>query len=272
MGIIRALGKIFGGFIFSLCLVLIVFSLAFAQFTEYQSLQPVMVRFLEKQLVKQVSEEQLNLTYSVLLEQCKDKEKVTVPFDQANIKKITLKCSDLSSSKSSNLPKLISSSVFDDLYYKKYECKFIQCLQQSDTEKFTIFLSAYANKFFYSLANYLVIGLVIGAIILLISERNLFITFKSIGISCIFVGITYFITPFLKKYIVEKLPAEAILSMEEIVDQMLIYLSKVLLYTFIVGAILTIMGYIGSYLSKEKLKKRKNNLSFDLKINKSTDK
>lgn len=255
MGILSSLEKFVGGLIFSLSLGFIIFSLALAQFTEYKSLQPVMTSLLEKQISQQYSTEQLNLTHNALIEQCKDKETINIPLGQnSTVKEVALKCSDISSSQPSDIPKLLSSAIFDDLYYKKYDCQFIQCLQQPGTEKFTVILSSYANKFFNSITVYLAVGLVVGIIILLASTRSLVGTVKSIGISCIFVGITYFIIPFIKKYVVQQLPAEAISSMEEIVNQLLTYLSSIMLYVLIIGVVLTLIGYAAGYL----LKRRKN--------------
>lgn len=254
MGILRSLGKFFGGLIFSLSLVLLIFCFVFAQLTEYKILQPLFVSLVEKQLGNQYSSEQLDLTYMALQDQCKSKEKITIPINQQDIKEITLKCSDISSSKPSDIPKLMSIEIFNNLYYKKYECGFIQCLQQPGIGKFTMLLSSHANKFFYSLITYLAIGLVVGIVIIAISARDLYGTIKSIGMSCIFVGILYFLIPFMKNSVMKQLPPEIISSTRDILNQVLLYLSNLLLYVLIAGVILTALGYIGNYLSKGKTK------------------
>lgn len=253
MGILRTIGKIVGGFFFTTFLALLILMLAITHFTSYNVLKPIAVDLIKQQST--MTPEQLNATYTALLYQCKltGNETLYIPADTQQIE---LKCSNISKTTPTGLLELIGTTSFDKLYFKKYSCSFIQCIQLPGQEKFLFLMSKQANEFFEKTIVYLAIGTVLGLVILVAATENWPRRFKEVGVGLIFIGIFYFLIPLMKGYTYQ-MPKDVAEKMAPAINQMLDSISYNLLIIFIVGVILTVIGLVLGYLAKRKETKKK---------------
>ena len=252
MGILRSIGKFVGEFFFVLCLSILILMLTIVELTDYSNLKPMVAAVINQQITKQMDAQKLSLLHAQILSQCSNRETLEMPMGEWG--NATLKCSDVKSTKPEDLSSLIASSMFEKIYYKKYDCEFIQCYKQSEfQEKAMLFASSTANQFFKKYLIYLWVGTALFGLILLVSSKGWEIP-KNFGKSLIAVGIPFILIKVLKDKI--NLPAEAS-AVQPQIDQILNTLSNRYLIDLIIGILLVIIGYSGSYLAKRKEIKKK---------------
>lgn len=247
MSILRGIGKFLGGLIFSTLLGLALLTLSLAQLTEYNTLRPMVVGILEQQINQQFTPDDLSAINSQLLELCQNND--TIQLSNNTITGTnTLNCTKLR--ESNNLSSFLATSTFDDIYYKKYNCSVLECLQErNDTEKAMIIFSETANNYFKNILNYFIIGTVIGAIILLVSAKGWGIP-KSFGVCLVSVGIPYFVINIIKGML--PIPQEAIQVAGPVINQIFDLISIKFLIVFVIGIAVLVIGLVGVYLTKKK--------------------
>jgi hypothetical protein len=252
MGILRSIVRSVGGFFFVLFLSMVILMMAVIEITEYDNLKPVVTDIIAQQLTNQTSPEQLSQIHAQLSSQCSGKETVEMPVGE-NLN-VTLNCSSVNASKPEDLGTLIGGAVFDKIYYKEYDCEFIQCYQQSDSQgKISLFSTSLANQFFKKVLIYLWIGTGVFGLILLISSKGWEIP-KDFGKSLIVVGMPIIFTKFLKEKI--NLPTETSAA-QPLIDKLLNSISNVYLIAIVAGAVLVVIGYLGNYMEKREGIKKK---------------
>jgi len=255
MAILNKVGEIFGSLIFSLSLGFLIVFIALANFTQYNTLQPLVANMVETQLTGSIQQNQLDFIYLNLTEQCKSSTTAIVPIGDNN--QINLKCDEVKNSTSSALPHLVANGVFDQIYYKKYECSFIECLRNmsltvgsnvEQNQNFQIFLSAKANAFFTQNQIFLIGGIVAGIVLIIVSVRVWYNILKNIGMTLLLVGIVYLFIPLIKS----KVPNIAeIQNTSQFIDILFAPIASFLRISLILGVILTASGYIVAYLMKK---------------------
>jgi hypothetical protein len=249
MRILRTVGKVIGGFFFTTFLALVIFMLAITHFTAYNVLKPIVVDILKQQLI--VTPEQLNATYTALSNECAASGNETIYFQSLEVK-----CSDISATEAKDLPELISNVTFDKIYFKKYDCSFIECIQLPEKEKLLFLISKQANEFFERTITYLGAAATLSLFILVAATETWSGRFKAVGLSLILIGIFYFLIPLLKGYVTQQIPQQISEKTSFIASQIFDSISYNLLIIFIAGLILTTTGFLLSYF-KNKSKKKK---------------
>jgi hypothetical protein len=249
MGILRGVGKFFGGFLFSTFLAIAILTFSLARVTEYSNLKSIFINVSEQQITQQINQTQLTVMYAQILGLCKGRESIEMPLDGENV---TIKCFEIVNRKPEDLVKIIVTSKFDEIYHKKYDCRFLECLQKKDNGKMVI-LSETANSFFKEILNYSLIGIAISALILAISTKE-WEKSKSFGTCCIAAGIPFFVINIIKGML--PIPKEAAEIATPIVEQIFNSISFKFLIVFIVGIVLFVIGFTGEFLAKKKVKKK----------------
>lgn len=259
MRIVSTLGKVFGGLILVIGLCLLLASIALSKFTEYQTLQPILSNIIANMLAKDSSASDLQQQSLALQQGCQlSNNQISVNISQ-EIGSVSLNCSEILQSPTSDIPKIFAKAVFDQVYYKEYPCGFIQCIQQlQGNERFLIFASNKANKFFSSLILPSAAVAVVGIVLLIVSIRKWYEIAKSIGIICIFFGITLFAFPIIQSYVQKMIPADQISTFQQISSLVLETIKMDLMIILVVGIILTVIGFVGSYLEKRKMRVHKS--------------
>lgn len=247
MGMLRNLGKFFGWVSFSSVLALLIFTLALVQLTDYNTLKPIATDLVSQQILSQmnVTEDQLKEYHAKFAKECTS-DTYTVSLGGETI---SINCSQVKSSAPQDLVKIVAASAFDKAYYKKYDCEFLQCLQQQDgMEKYAVILSPVTQQFFKNIFNYLLVALVVSGIILFVSIESVVGRIKSFGSCFLAVGLLYFMVPATKNLV--PIPSEAKAFAEPIINQMLDPLGTKLLIILVVGVILTAVGFVIEYRQK----------------------
>lgn len=257
MKILRTLGKGFGGFIFTTALIALVATMAFVQLTNYDTLKPIFTNLTEQQFTQQMNqtefEQQIEQSKPLLAAQCQETgaETIEVPLGEFNV---TLNCSTVQTLTPSSFAKATGTSMIDRIYYKEWNCSFIDCLKQAKGEEAPFLLfSAKANSFFSSIIIYLWIAVALGIILLIVSIRNIAGILKSIGISMIVTGIPYFVMGYATTALVPPQAAAMASSMIALVTNL--FAPKFLLI-FEIGIALTVAGFVIGYVMK-RFKKEK---------------
>jgi hypothetical protein len=258
MSIARKLGEVFGELIFSISLGFFIMFIALANFTQYTTLQPVITNTIENQF-QNIPQEQIDFLYLNLTEQCRTSSTAIVPL---TTQEVSLNCTDVNNSQSSDIIHLISKNLFDQIYYKKYDCNFIDCIKglafqqnssDAQNQQFQVILSAKANEFFSNNQLFLIVGIAVGLVLIVISVRVWYNILKVIGVTLLFVGITYLLIPFVKTQIAHIAPQQGDFS--AIVDLMFTPIMTMLRNILILGIVLTVVGYASAFLFKTKAKK-----------------
>jgi hypothetical protein len=256
MSIARKLGEVFGGLIFSVSLGFFIIFIALANFTQYATIQPVITNIIENQF-QNIPQEQIDFLYLNLTEQCKTSSTAMVPLVN---QQVSLNCTDVENSQSSDITHLISKNLFDQIYYKKYDCNFIDCIkglafQQSSSDiqnqQFQIILSAKSNEFFSNSQLFLIAGIAVGLVLIVISVRVWYNILKVIGITLLFVEITYLLIPFIKMQFAHMTQGD----FSTIFDLLFAPIMTILRNILILGIILTVVGYASPFILKSKSKK-----------------
>jgi len=259
MSIARKLGEVFGELIFSISLGFFIIFIALANFTQYTTLQPVITNIIENQF-QNITQEQIDFLYLNLTEQCKTSSTAIVPLTS---QEISLNCTDVKNSQSSDIIHLISKNLFDQIYYKKYECNFLDCIKglafprnfsEAQNQQFQVIISAKANEFFSNNQLFLIVGIVVGLVLVVISVKVWYNILKIIGLTLLFIGITYLLIPLIKIQIVPIAPQGQDFS--AIVDLLFAPISTMLRNILILGIVLTVIGYISAFLLKSSERKK----------------
>jgi hypothetical protein len=257
MNFLSSFGKAVGGIVFYFSLNILILSMVVAQFLQYDSVQPVISGLIEKQMVGNATEDQLTAMHRALVEECKKPTNNSISFPISESRNLTFSCSEINQIKPSDFPKMVSKNLFDEIYYKKYDCEFIQCFSKGiDENNPLLFLNFKAYKFFDSLKIYCIIGLASSVIIFAVSVKTWYGVAKNIGSSCLVTGIPFFILLYYKEPIIQKLaniPKEGLQIALKIFESTM----HMLLVVFIVGIILTVAGVVGKHFAKKKVKKGK---------------
>ena len=249
MSLLKKIARILVSLLFAVSLSLLSLTIVLSLLTSYDNSKAIFTSVYAKAIGNQVTPEQIEETYNSLSLYCKERDVVSVPFMNENI---TINCSEIATTNSTNLIYLVSEKLFDIFYYKSYGCEFIKCLQEiNSAEGAMILFSSTAHAFFNNLILIvLLVTALIGAILLLLietwPER-----FKSFGLHFLFIGVFFFLMPYLKELVLEKLPPE-LAVIGDVLDPVFKIISSVLLIFLIVGVILAGIWLLMRFFVKKK--------------------
>jgi len=257
---ISALGKIVGSIILGLFLIGLIFSSAFAQFTEYNNLQPVFVGLISMNIP--INESEFPQMKAMLMQQC---QQPGVTFIDSGALgggaatgggfNLTLKCSDIiAATSAAQLAELAATGLFDSIYYKNYTCDFISCLSTlQDQEKFAIMSSAHAHNFLNQVITWCIAGIAVGLLLIIVSIRKPFGIAKTVGIEMIVSGVIAYVGMSLMKGIISGVPSEV----AAIANGLFSTLQNNLMTVIAIGAFLFFVAFAGARLTKPKAKVKK---------------
>lgn len=212
--------------------------------TEYNTLKPLVTKILTQQLSENISEVQLNQFYSYVEFKCKTEDSIEIPL---GIEDITVKCSDMEKVTQENFIPFISDRLFDSIYYKKYDCEVIDCIRQKGQQGFLVLVSEHGNNFLKSIKGFLWLLTGIFAIIFFLAIETFSGKFKGFGMSLIFTSIPFFVFYYLKDFIPSELfnlSPQLLQIVNDAINQLFDKMMTNFLIVFIVGIVLTIVGYL----------------------------
>ncbi|MEM5815161.1 MAG: hypothetical protein QXD89_01585 [Candidatus Aenigmatarchaeota archaeon] len=227
MGIIRRLGKIFLGFLFLICLFFLTTLYSLLNILSYGSLKEIASPLLLSKM--NITQEQKEMLFLYLNYSCKDKEFTMLEFSE----NITIDCSKVKSLKIEEIEQFLIDSYLSNIYFKKYECNLLQCLQEKNIMYFLSFsfYEKISSYFIYSL----IISIIFGVLYLLILE-NLQERLFSFSLIFLLIGINYFLIGYGLNIFETKIP----IYIFSILKEKFLFL----LYIFIAGLVLLVFSII----------------------------
>jgi hypothetical protein len=256
MSVLSALGKIIGGIILGLFLIGLIFVSAMAQFTAYDNLQPTFVNLISTSMP--INESQFPQTKAMFTQYCQQPGITAIDIGALGngAANMTLKCSDIASATSAQqLAQSMATSMFDSIYYKNYTCEFISCMSTlPEQERMTIMSSAHANAFFNQAIMWCIGGIILGLVLLIVAIRKPFGIAKAVGIEMIASGaVAYVGTNAIKGMMSAGMPSEVI----SIANTLFGILQSNFVIVLAIGAVLAVVGFVGTRFTKAKVKKKK---------------
>jgi hypothetical protein len=251
MKILRKIGKAIGSAIFVLALSTAILAISLTKLTEHDNIKGLATDLIGAQIAKEVDNDTLTQIHQQLLEGCKTNE--TIHLSKIIGENVTIKCEDVEKSTPEGLTNLFANALFDSIYYKKYYCSFIECLQIPSQNKLILFVSLEAHSFFKNCQYILLIVSGVGLAVMLVSIETWWNILKSVGIALLSISLPLIILILFKDRIFSlSANLEAVTS---IIDQIFGPISKISLVMLIVGIVLTISGYILRHYRKVKVEK-----------------
>lgn len=249
--------------IFSILLVaaLILFAMAFSvsKTITHDNLKPVFTDALKPGI--QTNDANITLAYSNLVGKCANTtiETIELPLGEmeAGLGNITLKCADIKASTPQGMEDIIIGTVFDQkVYYKKYDCNFIDCLRNPPEsvkgQEFMLLISDMASKFFRTYTNYLLIVAIVLILLIVLLSAPKYTALTTLGIDGIIAGLLYFIVNLAKTQITS-IPAEA----APLLNQFFTSISQLFIILLVSGIVLLIAGIVIGIVSRKKKGKKK---------------
>jgi len=256
VGILRKIVRVASGFLFSLCLLLSLLTILASTLTKYENVRMIFIGIYANALKEQLGDQQINQSYNSLSVYCKQNEKVDFPLMNQNM---TLNCSDIVGTNSTHFLYLLAGRIVDGFYYKDYGCEFIKCLQEMfyekhlSPEKVTVLFSSTSNKFFDKIILPIALATVFTGLLLFASIETWSGRFKTFGIEFLFIGIFYFLMPYLEGIVFKLLPPQASVA-EGVYGVVSKIISPVLVFFFTIGVVFTVLWVLSKFMKKKKSK------------------
>jgi hypothetical protein len=246
MGIFRTIGKMLFSTLFILSLTLTILLLAFIKITNYETIKEIAIPMINAQL--NLTQEQKTLALQYLKYKCENESKIT--FDIG--RNITIDCKDVSYLKEENLSNYLATKILDSVYFEKYNCKLLECI---DMKNFMYFMSFDFNKSLSKIFNYLLLATIVFGIAyfaLIETIENKLLSFATIFI---LTSLPYFFSDYLFSMLPIKIGNSEIFAsiLPKIKAQL-----DFLLYLFILGLVLLVVYFVLILILKKRRLLKKN--------------
>jgi hypothetical protein len=246
MGIARGILKGVSSFLFLVLLLSTILLFGLTKFTEYENLKPIISSIISKQ----VNETQLTQFYPYLELYCKAKnETIKLNF---TVVEIEMSCQEIVGKTPKQLAETFASKAFDKIYYKNYECEFIDCLKEAKKkEDYLVFVSEKSNSFFKEILPYSLFATIFFLIIFLIVCESWYVRTKNLGITLLIVALPYFIFKITFSELLQKfLPMEMIEVVAPTISIIFNYFYQIFFLILFCGGVLLVAA-LGIKLRKK---------------------
>jgi hypothetical protein len=276
MGLLRSFAKAFFGTIFTISLMSLLIVQNLLYLTTYDNMKNLFTQVaynIFPQEIKNInlSKNQIEQIKSILSLYCQGKEYIDLSnlLSQLNIKiegmptNLVIKCSQLdkiipSDAESINVTSMLSNVLFDSIYYKSYDCNFVECIMKAKAPTdYLILISSSFNSFLSELLIYLGIGTFISLFLFIFLETTWIKRINNIGWSLFWIGITPIIFIPMKSFVLSSLniPSEIQDVMKNFVDPMINSVFNNFYIILILGISLLVIGYSLRFLYRKKSKR-----------------
>jgi hypothetical protein len=276
MGLLRSFAKAFFGTIFTISLMSLLIVQNLLYLTTYDNMKNLFTQVaynIFPQEIKNInlSKNQIEQIKSILSLYCQGKEYIDLSnlLSQLNIKiegmptNLVIKCSQLdkiipSDAESINATSMLSNVLFDSIYYKSYDCNFVECIMKAKAPTdYLILISSSFNSFLSELLIYLGIGTFISLFLFIFLETTWIKRINNIGWSLFWIGITPIIFIPMKSFVLSSLniPSEIQDVMKNFVDPMINSVFNNFYIILILGISLLVIGYSLRFLYRKKSKR-----------------
>ncbi|OYT42614.1 MAG: hypothetical protein B6U78_00750 [Candidatus Aenigmarchaeota archaeon ex4484_224] len=256
---IRGIAKIVFSSLFIILLSIWLTLYLIENFTTYQNFQKIINIGVQKiassQFGNLTKEERINL----INQYCSFSSYLEIPKNEPLIEKnINISCSEL---KNKDPLEVISQKISSEIYYKQYNCNFVDCLEENP---FYVF-SESANSSFNFFEKISLILTILFGILTLVAYKSWDGRLKFFGISFLIVGIYSFLllnySDSLTNILLQKFSQIQVEGMDQIVNLIVqLFVSPLeLIYkvTLLLGVFLLGLGYFLNYLTFIRAKRKK---------------
>jgi hypothetical protein len=276
MGLLRSFAKAFFGTIFTISLMSLLIVQNLLYLTTYDNMKNLFTQVaynIFPQEIKNInlSKNQIEQIKSILSLYCQSKESIDLSnlLSQLNIKiegmptNLVIKCSQLdkiipSDAESINATSMLSNVLFDSIYYKSYDCNFVECIMKAKAPTdYLILISSSFNSFLSELLIYLGICTFISLSLFIFLETTWIKRINNIGWSLFWIGITPIIFIPMKSFVLSSLniPSEIQDVMKNFVDPMINSVFNNFYIILILGISLLVIGYSLRFVYRKKSKR-----------------
>lgn len=240
MRILRAAVKFILGALFCTILSLTLLLFPLSKITSYDYLKPKLTHVLVEQYKANLTEEQLSFALLALKNMCLKESSVIVPVGEFNA---TISCEKIKNASPGNLPNLVIGNIFNQIYYKTYDCQIFECLKIP-----SFVVSKSFNEFLRSILLYTTLATALSGIAYTLLLEGMTEKLKGIGFSLFFVGLPYFFLVPILNFTLKKLQLGGYSSfVTELSKELISYF----LYPLVVGVVLLATGFaLDFYLRK----------------------
>lgn len=257
VNIARTIGKVFGKFLFTTFLALFIMMITVVQITEYDNLELLFSELIGEQF--DVDATRAQQIYDELVTLCTGRDTIEVPLSESET--ITIDCNAVRETEAPEVGRTMTAGVFENIYYKQYDCGFVECLQ---TNQFLVIFSSKGHAFFRSVQISCLIGAALGAGILFVSLEGWSNRLKGFGMPLISIGIFGLLVPLIGNWLIGTLMSGmGIPSLQGVKFDITPLVSNIfssiqtnLLIILIFGIILTAAGYVVAWRERKAEKKQ----------------
>lgn len=254
MSILKSLFKLISSLLFTIFLTMSLLMVSLVEFTEYSNFKPFVTDVLSGSLSKQVDANQASQLHNLLKQNCAKKEFTNFDLGDVSIK---INCSELQSTQSKDLLKLLSAGLFDSLYYKKYSCSVLDCLMQPGVENLLVLISETMNNFLKNMQNIIWFLAAAGAMMLYFSIDTLQGRLRTFGTNLTFSGVSFIAFNYAANLLIpaQSLPID--IQISDIVNNLFGRLSNYFILTIVIGVLLIISSYLVTPKTQIQKKRKK---------------
>lgn len=249
MGIVKSLGKIIGGLLFTSFLTFALLSISLVDFTSYSNLKSFAGELLSNSLSQQINEDKLSQIYDNLKSQCVNKKSTSLQLGETSVK---IDCPMLANTKAKDLFSLVSANLFDSIYNKSYSCDFLDCLKQPGNDRLLVLVSQHANDFLKNIQLVLWALAGIGALMMYFSLDTMQGRLKTFGSNLVFSGGSYLILTYATNYLIPSQLLPGNIKLDSLINNLFGKLTIYFIVIFIVGVLLLLAGHL---INKKRVKR-----------------
>jgi len=228
-----------------LCSFIILFS--FTQSMKPETIKPVLKELFKLSIPPDID---LNISYQNFKEECRNENFIELPLDEENKENIKLDCNKIRNSKPSGLGDLLAESMFDELYYKKYNCILLGCFKNALNSPF---LLSNASNTLLTNISYIILAL----FFILVLAFNHILGIKNIASIFFLNGISFFVF-FIRKNIIDSISQmNQLKQLAPLLSSFIYYFSILSMISLGIAIVLFLVSKIPqSKPAKQKKKKR----------------
>jgi len=237
MSLLRKISKNFLGFFFTVSLILTITIFGLISFTQHDTISKVMGEVLKQSLPDGTD---LPTGLESIKEQCEGQELLQIVTE---FEDITINCSDLNViEEGADMQDFFSSAFVDSIYYKEYNCEFLDCLKE---ETVPLLITEFANKFYTQILIYFIIATIIFGVLFVLAVEGIKDKLKSVGFSLLWVSVPFIIITFFVGNIISLFfPPEIVSGTQVALEKFIDPTFNIYIYMLIVGIALVVSGYL----------------------------
>lgn len=251
MSFLRKFGRGLAGFLFTLSLLATMSVYSLVNFTQLDTINQVVSNFYQNAPEgRGGSYSDVEPAINLIKEDCRKTGLDTITTGP-ELGGITIKCSDVSNVDANNFQSFVASTISNTIYYKTYDCSFIECLRRGE-QIMPLIITNFAHEFYKQILIYIVGATILfGAIFVWLAE-NMKQRLKGLGFSLLWsslplVALSYFTDNLATSFI----PSELFAFVQPILGTFFAPTFMIYVYILVAAIALLVSGYLLKSESKK---------------------